>query len=164
MSMTPLYYYDNFVVPNYEDFCKDESSIRKAFNAAVSVHHMADNYFNYYKKYRNSRVSDYKKLEDFHVFLSKTSIYYNDIQSIANVYKHLYLNPEKHHVTVESGGAIVNVMTKDDDIVINGFAQNLQDNQDGFRVVYHTKYGKEIRIKDALDEIIKIWEDLIYAD
>lgn len=37
MQMDPKYYYDNFVKPNFNEFCADEGSIRKAFNAVVSI-------------------------------------------------------------------------------------------------------------------------------
>lgn len=46
MQMNPKFYYDNFVKPNYDEFCADEGSLRKAFNAVVSFFHMTDNYFN----------------------------------------------------------------------------------------------------------------------
>ncbi len=163
MEMTPLGYYDNFVVPNYEDFCNDEESIRKAFNAAVSMYHMADIYFKYCRKHHKGKVSDYNKMKDFHIFLSKKSTYFNDIQSVANAYKHLYLQTKKPYVTVESTGAIVSIEIEGG-IAINGLGQAPRGDRWNLCVVYHRKDGKAIRIKDALDAIIKIWNDFIDAD
>ena len=159
MQMNPYDYYDIFVRPNYEDFCADEASVRKAFNAALSLVHMTDNYFNYFKKQADPKVAAYGSLKDFKIYLSGQSPYFNDLQSIANAYKHLYTNSGNAYVTVESGGAISAIEVENSDItVIDGLEQ---DNSGNFIVVYHKKDGTKVRVKTALDEVLKIWQGLI---
>ena len=74
--------------PNYDEFCADEGSLRKAFNAVVSPFHMTDNYFNYYDRRGNAKVAGFNKLRDFQTYVGGLTPYFNDVQSMANVYKH----------------------------------------------------------------------------
>ena len=48
--MTPEEYYEAFSLGNYEDYEENLGCVRRAFNAAISASHLADHYFNYYKK------------------------------------------------------------------------------------------------------------------
>jgi hypothetical protein len=158
--MNPKYYYDNFVKPNFNEFCNDEGSIRRAFNAVVSLSHMTDNYFNYYKRREDARVARFNKLEDFRVYLSDLTPYFNDVQSMANAYKHLYTNSGRAHVTVESGGAIYvkeATETENDDSIDD---EDLTDASCSY-VYYLKKDGSSLLVKDALSEVIKKWGDLI---
>jgi len=81
-------------MPNYDEFCADEGNIRKAFNAVVSLFHMTDNYFNFYKRRADAKVAGFNDLRDFQVYMGGHTPYFNDVQSIANAYKHLYTNSE----------------------------------------------------------------------
>ena len=159
MSMNPYDYYENFVSPNCKDFYADESNLRKAFNAVVSVVHMTDNYFNYYKKQGDSRILSYKKMEDLQRYLSTQAKYFNDIQSIANAYKHLYTKSEKAYVNVESGGAITSIQVTDNDVTsIEGL---VQDDNSNYIVVYSMKSGARLRLKTALSDVEKLWSGII---
>jgi len=158
MQMNPKYYYDNFVKPNYDEFCADEGNLRKAFNAVVSLFHMTDNYFNFYKRRGDAKVAGFNKIKDFQIHMGGSTPYFNDIQSIANAYKHLYDNSGKAHVTVESGGAVYlqEVAEKDDSIDtedLEGAACCI--------VYYLRKDGSSLEIKKALSDVIKIWEALL---
>ncbi|HAB51776.1 MAG TPA: hypothetical protein DCE80_06340 [Ignavibacteriales bacterium] len=46
MQMNPKYYYDNFVKPNYDEFCADEGSIRKFYLNNLSTKEGTLSYFN----------------------------------------------------------------------------------------------------------------------
>lgn len=157
--MNPHKYYEIFLRPNYEDFSADEGNVRKAFNAAISIVHMTDNYFNYFKKQGDSKTSSYENLRDFQIYLSRCSPYFNDVQSIANAYKHLYPNSGNDYVTVSSGGAVSAIEVGEGDITtIDGL---VKDDSGNFIVVYRKKDGAAVRLKTALDEVIKVWEGLI---
>lgn len=158
MQMNPKYYFDNFVKPNYDEFCTDEDSIRKAFNAIVSLSHMTDNYFNYYKPRGDAKVDRFNELKDFQVYMGGLNPYFNDVQSMANAYKHLYTNSGRAHVTVESGGAIyVGEATGNSDSIeeedLEGASCSI--------VYYLRKDGSSLEIKDALSEVIKVWETFL---
>lgn len=157
MQMNPKYYFDNFVKPNYEEFCADTGSIRKAFNAVISLAHMTDNYFNYYKRRSDSKVIGFNELTDFQVYMSGLTPYFNDVQSMANAYKHLYTNSGKAHVTVQSGGDVyVKEVTENDDSVY------IMDSELDLccTVYYLKKDSSSLEVKDALSEVIKMWETL----
>ena len=158
MQMNPKYYYDNFVKPNYDEFCADEGNIRKAFNAVLSLFHMTDNYFNYYKQRGDAKVAGFNDLRDFQVHMGGLTPYFNDVQSMANAYKHLYTNSGKAHVTVESGGAV--------------YVEEVTENEDSTDIVdlevasccivyYLKKDGSSLEVKDALSEVIKVWGTLL---
>jgi len=158
MQMNPKYYYDNFVKPNYNEFCADEGSIRKAFNAIVSLFHTTDNYFNYYKRRRDAKVASFNELKDFQVYMGGLTPYFNDVQSMANAYKHLYTNSGQAHVTVQSGGAVyVEEVTENRDDIeeedLEGVSCSI--------VYYLKKDGSSLGVKDALSEVIKVWETLL---
>lgn len=159
MQMNPYDYYDIFVQPNYDDFCDDEGSVRKAFNAVVSIVHMADNYFYYFKKQNDPKVSSYGTLKNFHIYLSKQSSYFNDVQSIANAYKHLYTNSGKAYVTVASGGAVGPVKVSEGEVTVIDEAQ--QEDTREWVVIYEKKDGIKIRLKTAIDDVLKMWQGLI---
>ena len=154
-GMNPDDFYLAFVLQNCEDFYNDEADIRKGFNAVLSCFHLTDNYFNYYKKHNPDTVSSYPKLKHFHEFLSSKTKFFNDIQSLANAYKHLYTNSSKSHVTIESGGAVKNVLLKGNDVEeIDGCAT---DDEGKSIVIYKRKDGTKARLKEALDEVQNIW-------
>ena len=113
MQMNPKYYFNNFVLPNYEEFCADEGSVRKAFNAVISLASMVDNYFNYYERRKDPKVASFMVSTDkkdnllaFKRHLQTLSPYFNDLQSMANAYRHLYTNSGNVYVTVDSCGAV----------------------------------------------------------
>jgi len=60
--MTPDAYFEAFVQDNYSDYVENPGSVRRAFNAAVSASHLADHYFEYYKKNDPERVKDFQSL------------------------------------------------------------------------------------------------------
>jgi len=162
MGMNPLDYHDCFVCPNYQDFCEEENNVRKGFNAALSACHMADNYYNYYKANNPGKVSSFKQLKDFQVDLSSKTQYFNDIQSIAIAYKHLYTSYSKPHVTIESGGVITCIRIHGNNAVeIDGCGT---DDSGKDIVIYTRKDLQKVRLKEALSHVLNIWQDILFSD
>jgi hypothetical protein len=165
MQMNPKYYFDNFVLPNYDEFCADEGSVRKAFNAVISLASMVDIYFNYYERRQDSKVASFMVSTDrrdnllaFKKHLQTLSSYFNDLQSMANAYRHLYTNSGNVYVTVESGGA---VFVEELDANESDDISNELNNAYCSQVYYRTKDGKVYTVKEALDDMIKIWKTLL---
>ncbi|MDP8263833.1 MAG: hypothetical protein P9M13_11110 [Candidatus Ancaeobacter aquaticus] len=157
MQMNPKYYYDSFVKPNYDEFCDDEGSIRKAFNAILSLFHMTDNYFNYYKRRGDPRVALFGELKDFQKHMDGITPYFNDVQSMANAYKHLYANSGKAHVTVASGGAVYVEEISENDTSLD----NINFGGSVYTVYYLKKDGNSMPVMDALSGMIKAWKNLL---
>ncbi|HDY90476.1 MAG TPA: hypothetical protein ENH82_20455 [bacterium] len=126
-SMNPDDFYELFVLSNYEDFENNKESIRHAFNASLSLSHMADHYFEYNKKHNKSKVEQFikggeyyevinknrkKKLKDISVFKiyisEQTNDDYNSIRSISNAYKHLYTAKDTYS-DVTSAGSVMTI-------------------------------------------------------
>ena len=160
MQMNPKYFFENFVKPNYDEFCDADGNLRLAFNAVVSLAHMADNYFNYYKRRNDVCVALYSDFVDFKTHLSSLSVYYNDIQSIANAYKHLYTNSGKIYVTIESGGAVYVEEAVDD---TEGSDDEIEPEltHSTNEVYYTRKDGTEIELRQALDSVMSIWSGIL---
>lgn len=164
MQMNPKYYYDKFVKPNYDEFCAEKGSVRKAFNAVISLASMTDNYFNYYERREDSKITPFlvsaRKQDNMLAFknhLSTLSSYFNDLQSMANAYKHLYTNSGNAYVTVQSGGAVyVGESNAEGEDVSN----ELKDVY-CYQVYYTTKDGNSYTVKEALDDLMRVWKALL---
>jgi hypothetical protein len=165
MQMNPKYYFDNFVIPNYDEFCADEGNVRKAFNAVISLASMTDNCFNYYERRGDPKVAAFmvsaNKKDNFIAFknhLRTLSSYFNDLQSMSNAYKHLYTNAGNVYVTVESGGAVFvgEFEAEENDDISNEL-------KDGYcsQVYYSTKDGDTYPVKEALDDMVKVWKTIL---
>lgn len=151
-GMRPYEFFAVFVKGNYDDFLRDEASVRRGFNAVIPAFHMADHYFNYCKRHApNHRIITYGKRDDYLRYLSRRNEYFTDIQSIANAYKHLYQrNKNKPHVTVSSMDTIEEF--KSSDFEMEG---------DGNYVIYHRKSNKKVKFKlsETLKSVIDLWEE-----
>ena len=149
MGMTPDEFFDVFVLGNYEDFLEREDCLRRAFNAAVAASHMTDHYYNYCYRYFPKKVSQFPKLSSYKRHLSKKSPFFNDIQSIANAYKHLYQKkPHKPYVTVSSAATIEVVKTRNLEILAE-----LPE----YVVYKNVKSGRIIKLSTALQSLIDMW-------
>lgn len=164
ISMTPEEYFEAFTLGNYNDFIGDSSSVMRAFNSAVSASHLADCYYNYYKKNQSSLVKKYKNLAGFINSISqKTNYYFQDIRSIANAYKHLYTGTTKEYArysTISSAGTIESVAFEDEEIN-QVFEEPIDKSTSVFMVVYTRKTGEQIQFKQAIETVIKFWETTI---
>ncbi len=160
MGMHPYDFYTAFVEENYHDFYNEPDNVRKGINAAVSAFHMSDQYFNYFKKNDPNKISRFKDRTDFLKYLAKESKYFNDIQSIANAYKHLYLNSSLSHVSIASTGCIEKIEFEKDGITVDGCSQ---DDDGKFVVIYTTKISQKIKLLEALKDVISMWSKILYS-
>lgn len=146
MGMTPDAYFEAFVQDNYFDYVENPGSVRRAFNAAVPASHLADHYFEYYKKKDPERVKDFQSLGKFVEFLcAETEGAFRDVRSIANAYKHLYTNvdPQKSvHSTVESTGAVVCISFEHDHPDLDEIEEDYEVGEQASMVVYRRKAGR----------------------
>lgn len=108
--MRPEEFFESFVRLNYEDCVEKPGDIRRAFNAAVSASHFADQYYNFNSRIGSALVSNYHNLGSFvEELTNRTNQAFKDIRSISNAYKHLYtdISPQHSaHSSVSSSGSI----------------------------------------------------------
>ena len=162
MSMTPEKYFEAFTLGNFCDFKEDSSNVMRAFNAAVSASHLADCYFNFYKKNQPDLVKNYAEIGNFVDYIShKTNNYFQDIRSIANAYKHLYIGIKyEKYSTISSAGTIESVYFEGEEI--KQISEELTDkNVSDFIVVYTRKSGEKIQFLQAIETVIDFWKILI---
>lgn len=150
MKMTPSDFFYIFVEGNYNDFVERENSIRRAFNAVVPAFHLADHYYKYCKCHDPNKIRRYQNRKNYLRYLSAKNNYFQDIQSIANAYKHLYQrNLNAPHVTVSSAGTIETI--ENSNVEIEGEPQKY--------VVYkNIKTNRKRRLSVALKNVIKMWK------
>lgn len=162
MSMTPEKYFEAFTLGNYNDFTEDLSNVMRAFNAAISASHLADCYFNFYKKNQPDLVKNYAEIGNFVDYISReTNNYFQDIRSIANAYKHLYtgIKYEKYS-TISSAGTIESIYFEDEEI--KEISEVPMDKKvSGFIVVYTRKTGEKIQFQQAIEKVIDFWKIMI---
>jgi len=153
-GMSPDEFLLVFVEGNYHDFFAEEASVRHGFNAVVPAFHMADHYFHYCKRHAPThRILKYGGRKGYLKYLSSKSEYFNDVQSIANAYKHLYQrNKNEPHVTVSSAGTIGDL--KSSDFEMEG---------DVNYVIYTRKSNNKVkfRLLEALQSVINLWKEEI---
>lgn len=146
--MEPKEFFEEFVIPNYDDFKNHQDSLRVGFNAATAAFHMADHYYYYNKKHNPAKVKQFQTKKKFLIHLCLRNTYFMDIQSIANAYKHLYGDTSKSWVTVGSAG---HIMVRRGDLEIEQLGEVIYKN---------IKKNKEIKLFDALTKIIEMWKSL----
>ena len=150
LGMTPDEFFYVFVLGNYEDFVQNKSCVRRGFNATVSAFHLADHYYNYCKEHCTDKISDFPERKDYLRYLSGKNPYFQDIQSIANAYKHLYQNNlDAPYVSVSSAGTIQNAETSTFEI---------EEKVEG--VIYRNiNTGTTHKLLDALMSINEMWKE-----
>jgi hypothetical protein len=166
MGMTPMEYYDAFVLANYYDCIDNPGCVRRAFNAAVSSSHLADHYWTYWKKNDPSKISAFNTIGDFVQDLShNTGGCFRDIRSIANAYKHLYTstNPKKSAFSsIASTGAIESIIFNDESLEVNDIEESFSRESGGTeiksKVVYTCKDGQQKYFMNSLEIFINYWQ------
>jgi hypothetical protein len=148
MSMTPDQFLCSFVYGNFDDFRNSPDDIRRGFNAAIAASHMADHYFNYYKKNDPKSVSKFKDIGKYLEYVSKqTNGDFTDIRSVANAYKHLYTNA---NAVISSTGAIDTLEIKDEDVseVMTNYS----------KVIYTKRTGEQRELLPVLENVVNFWQ------
>ena len=158
IGMTPDQYYEAFVLGNYEEYAANPGCVRRAFNAVVSTSHLADHWFQYYRRHDPPRVRHFKNIGDYvnHISCS-TSGHFRDIRSIANAYKHLYTgaDPRKgQYSSVSSTGSIETIQ------LVGGIGKlhEKYSSQGVSTVIYTTKAGQQLELLPALRAVVEFWE------
>lgn len=168
MGMTPDNFFEAFVEGNALDCHEDPGDLRRAFNAAVSASHIADQWFNYNKRHNPGAVTQFQKLGDFVEHLcNETFGAFRDIRSIANAYKHLYTNPvagNNIYSTLDSPGSIGAVEFADEDVA--KIEQDYESNESGelgrMKVVFRRKDGTKDEFLPVLDRVVDYFRKMIY--
>lgn len=163
MGMTPVEYFDAFVVGNWADCGAHPGCIRRAFNAAVSASHLADHYFAFHARYHPERVASFPLLRFLVEHVSEqTGGAFRDVRSIANAYKHLYtdLDPGRAaYSTVNSSGSIDSIELAE----ISDFSRVSEEYEGNSRVVVFTrKDGRRMLFPSVLERTVNYWGALIY--
>lgn len=169
MGMTPDWYLEAFVEPNLMD-CEDQpGDVLRAFNAAVSANSFADHYFKYQKCHKPDAVKDFSKIGQFRGHLAdQTQGAFRDVQSIANVYKHLYSidSPSYRYETVSSCGAIEGLEVADDEN-LSEIAEDYFETRKGegrVAVVFTRKDGSKAEFLPALEKVVSCFRDILYRN
>jgi hypothetical protein len=155
---TPRFFFENFVQENYNDSEQHPESIRYAFNAAISAAHLADHYWEYYKKYDPSKM-DYKNLQELRNHVNnETEGDYNHILSLANAYKHLYERENQAHWTLASPGVLqcINLDKNNSDIHSIEF-----ESENDTKLVFTCIDGTKNNFLNTLSSVIKFWDEFL---
>lgn len=161
MKITPYDYFKNFIIDNYEDFKKESSSLRKAFNTVVPSSQLADIIYNYYYQRNNNLERQYPTIGSYIKKINnKTNYLFRDIRSIANAYKHLYTGIEdkySKYSSISSMGTIELISLEDN------FIQEISKEHEKKMniIIYTRKNGDKKKLEGALSHIIKFWENEI---
>ena len=151
MGMTPGDFLWAFVEGNYCDFDENRDSVRHGFNAALAAFSLADHVINYYRRTNPSVVANFEKKQDYYAFLTKKCPSFRDVQSVANVYKHLY-QPQPIS-SVSSTGAIEVLSASEMTLgVIWGIESGGQD-----EVFFRTRDGETKNLMTAIEDVIQMW-------
>lgn len=152
MGMTPIDYFESFVLENYQDFADNEWCVRRGFNAAVSAFQMADHIYNYCERHAPERVSMYPQKKDYFDYLYDKSGAFKDIRAVANAYKHLYTRGT--NAVVSSTGAVELEFS-------DGDMSSVDTDDEGSReyVVYEKRTGERLELKTTLETVLDLWRE-----
>jgi hypothetical protein len=107
---TPHSFYEQFVVPNLDDYLKQPDDVRLGFNASVSAFQLADIMFCFYEHHRDrSKVAPWRTLKALHKDLTKRQPLFLTVQSVATVFKHLRPRPGNTFLEVGSPGGLSSI-------------------------------------------------------
>lgn len=167
MGMTPIYFFNLFVLGNSDDYHEHPGCLRRAFNASLAASHLADHYLTYNKFYKSTLVSNFKNITEFVNYVSqKTNGAFRDIRSIANAYKHLYtdIDPKKiNYNTVSSPGVIKSIEIHDDELEINSISTEFAPESTIKEKISFTRIdGSSSEFLPILDTVIDYWKSVIY--
>lgn len=164
MGMTPELFFESFVEGNSKDCHDMPGNVRRAFNAAVAVSHLADHYFTFNKRHNPNLVAAFSNIGSFVEHLSdKTGGAFRDIRSISNAYKHLYTNidPKKAaYSSVSSTLAIQSIELPGDDglISISEECSGSTEAEEGrCQVVFTRKDGTTSEFLPILKTCVDYW-------
>jgi hypothetical protein len=143
---TPRSFYDKFVLPNLEDYLVDAHDIRRGFNASVSAFQLADVMFNFYTRNDRSKILKWGDQPDFLKDLSRREPSFQTIQSVATVYKHLYLAKRQSFHEVGSPADLWS-------IGVSGGAELSRDHSHP-DVLVRRFDGTSVSLKNALESVV----------
>lgn len=167
MGMTPVYFFELFVLGNCDDYHENPGCLRRAFNASVAASHLADHYLTYNKFYEPSLVSKFNNIVEYVNYLSlKTNGAFRDIRSIANAYKHLYTdnNPKKiNYNTVSSPAVIESIEIHEDGVGINLISTEFAPESTIKEKISFTRIdGSKSEYLPILNAVVDYWKNEIY--
>ncbi len=162
MGMTPREFFESFVEGNLQDCCEDPGSVRRAFNAAISASHLADQWHTFNQRHSPNLVAEFKDIGQFIEHLSKaTSGAFLDVRSIANAYKHLYTDSSSRygaHSTIDSSGAITSVEQLGGSDVVK-VEEEYGDSSS--KVVFTRRDGSTLEFLPVLQKVVDYWRSTI---
>ncbi|MFL1485873.1 hypothetical protein [Marinobacter sp. LN3S78] len=162
MGMTPKEFFESFVEGNLEDCQEDPGSVRRAFNAAISASHLADQWHTFNQRHNPNLVSGFKDIGQLVEHLSQaTSGAFRDVRSIANAYKHLYTDSSSRHgarSTIDSSGAITSVEQLGGSEVVK-VEEEYGDTSS--KVVFTRRDGSTLDFLPVLEKVVDYWRSSI---
>lgn len=170
MGMTPDEFFEAFVEDNVVDYVDSPGSIRRAFNAAVAASHLADHYFEFYRKHHPERVRQFQSLGTFVEFICvKTDGAFKDVRSIANAYKHLYTDLDPRHAvhsSVASTGAVDSITfdyEEPEPPEVREIEEHYVAGDSATKVIYRRKDGQQLEFLPVLEKVLDFWRNFLPA-
>jgi hypothetical protein len=146
---TPYTYYEQFVVPNFDDYLDRPGDIRRGFNACLTASQLADIMFAYYMREDPSKLLQWKHLRQFRIDLCSREPSFKTVQSVATSYKHLHARGA--HYEIDSGGSL-------DSVSIRAIGSLDVDWSDVLDVRVRRRDGSEASLTSALEAVVrKLW-------
>jgi hypothetical protein len=145
---TPRTYYDQFVVPNYDDYVDGGRDIRRCLNACLTASQLADVVIAYCRAEDPVRIARWPTPKELRIELCRRDPYFNVIQSAATAYKHLHAAGK--HYNIGTAGSLESVSVRH-----FGRIDVAYPDRD---VVVRLKSGALVSMNAALDAVVRtLW-------
>jgi hypothetical protein len=149
---TPYTYYDQFFVPNFDDYLERPEDIRRGFNACLTASQLADIMFAFYTREDPSKLSQWKDLRGLRIDLCSREPSFGTIQSVATSYKHLHARGA--HYEIDTGGSIYSMSIR--------ALGSLEVSWSGPEVIVRRRDGSEVSLTAALEAVVrKMWPSVL---
>ncbi len=168
MGMTPVAYFKTFVEPNCDDCADEPGDIRRAFNAAVSAAHLADQYYKYSARHAPDNIAAFPEAKDFLEHVSvQTGGAFRDIRNISNAYKHLYVDIDSRNpvqTDIASTGAISSIEFSWPESEVDAISEEIGHAARGTKVVFRRRDGTLEDFLPRLEAVREFWASKLDGD
>lgn len=162
------------VVPDYNDYLAEETNLRRALHASISIFHMSDWVFHSHKAEVTStfnfadkgKVSPVSEEQHFYTALEQKNDDFGRIRGVANAAKHLELRPKSVRPVPNAPSHAANTALQTEFVGAGGYNCAGAYNHGGIaygaspRIMLAGPNGNDMEFSIILRNVFTMWENL----
>ncbi len=149
-------FFDDHVIPNYNEWLARPTDLRFAMNVTLSLYHMTDHFWHAFNETEPSRVFDAKEFKGFRDKLKEHNSEYAWIRDIADAHKHMKLTMGIDKRTVK--------LSEQTKISSTGFGEGAYRTGPfggGPSIVVELNDGSKRHLSFSLKQVKELWDSML---